>query len=302
MDRLPTLRLLTIFDAVHRLGSMQLAAAELNVTRPAVSQAIRALEEQVGVVLMDRSVKPSVPTEAGERLAQATRSGLRQIGDMIEEIRFSAGVAGRQVTVSCTLGMATHWLMPRLGSFYARNQEIMVNVQAPPTDMPAFAAGIDIALRYGAQAWTDGWTEKLFDERVCPVGRPEVIERLGTLRELAAATLVHVRAPRSHGWAGWTDYLAAKGLGRPRGPAQLFDNYVQAVQAALDGRGVMLGWRSITEALVAEGRLAALPGGECDFGTAYWASCAPESRQKPAAAAFMEWICEEARNWTTGDG
>ncbi len=99
MDRLPTLRLLTIFDAVHRLGSMQLAAAELNVTRPAVSQAIRALEEQVGVVLMDRSVKPSVPTEAGERLAQATRSGLRQIGDMIEEIRFSAGVAGRQVTV-----------------------------------------------------------------------------------------------------------------------------------------------------------------------------------------------------------
>lgn len=296
MDRLPPLRLLTIFDAVQRLGSMQRAAAEMNVTRPAISQAIRALEDHVGARLMDRSVKPAVATEAGHRLAQATRSGLLQMADAIEEIRLAAGLAERQVTVCCTLGMATHWLMPRLADFYAQHPDIMVNVQAPPSDMPVFAAGIDIALRYGPRPWTDGATELLFPERICPVGSSEVIAALGEdpgrLREM---TLIHVRVPQSFGWAGWPEYLAARGQGRPQGPKQVFDNYIQAVQAALDGRGVMLGWRSITAALVAEGRLVDLPGGACDFGTAYWATCAPGSQDRPAASAFMRWISDASR-------
>lgn len=293
MDRLPALRLLTIFDAVQRLGSMQLAAAEMNVTRPAVSQAIRALEDHVGARLMDRSVKPAVATEAGRRLAQATRSGLLQMADAIEEIRLATNLAQRQVTVCCTLGMATYWLMPRLADFYAQHPDIMVNVQAPPSDLPLFAAGIDIALRYGAKPWTDGDTELLFPERTCPVGRAEVIAALaeGPAR-LREATLIHVRVPQSYGWAGWSEYLAKRGQGRPHGPKHVYDNYIQAVQAALDGRGAMLGWRSVTSALVAEGRLVELPDGACDFGTAYWATCAPSSQNRPAANAFMEWISE----------
>lgn len=304
MDRLPPLRLLMIFDAVHRLGSMQRAAVEMNVTRPAVSQAVRALEDHVGAQLMDRSVKPARATEAGLRLAQATRNGLVRIADAIEEIRHAANLADRQVTVCCTLGMATHWLMPRLPGFYAQHPGIMVNVQAPPTDLPVFAAGVDIALRYGAGPWPDGETRLLFPERACPVGAADVMKPLADdPARLSAAPLIHVRVPRSYGWAGWTEYLAACGRARgttrptPRqtGPRQVFDNYIHAVQAALGSRGVMLGWRSITDALVAEGRLAALPGGALDFGTSYWASCAPESDGRPAVRAFMAWICAASR-------
>lgn len=291
LDRLPPLRLLTIFDAVQRHGSMQRAASELNVTRPAVSQAIRALEDHIGAALLDRSVRPSAVTEAGLRLAQAIRGGLAQISEAIEDIRLSNGLAERQVTVCCTLGMATHWLMPRLVGFYATRPEIMVNVQAPPFDLPALGAGIDIALRYGPKSWKDGDTIRLFSELVCPVGSAAVMARLqGDPERLTEATLIHVRVPQSHGWSGWPDYLAARGLPRARGQKLTFDNYIQAVQAALDGRGVMLGWRSITAALVAEGRLVALPGGNHDFGTAYWATCGPASQHKPAALAFMAWL------------
>ncbi|MCX2721231.1 LysR substrate-binding domain-containing protein [Roseibium salinum] len=293
MNRLPPLRLLVTFDAVQRLGSMQLAASELNVTRPAVTQAIKALEDQIGVPLMDRRCKPSVPTEAGERLARATRNGLSLIADSIEEIRYSAGLAGRQITVSCTLGMATHWLMPRLPQFYARHPDILVNLQTPPSDLPAFATGVDIALRYGGDDWRDGETVKLFDEQACPVGRAGLIEAAMAHPEgLLAAPLIHVRSPHAHHWASWPEYFAARELGRPHGPMQVFDNYIQAVQAALDGRGVMLGWRSITESRVQDGTFAALPDGGCDFGTAYWVTCSRDSQRKPAARAFMEWITE----------
>ena len=59
MDRLPPLRLLTTFEAVSRLGSMREAAARLNVTQPAVSQALKALEDHVGAGLIDRSTRPA---------------------------------------------------------------------------------------------------------------------------------------------------------------------------------------------------------------------------------------------------
>ncbi|EFO32690.1 LysR family transcriptional regulator [Roseibium sp. TrichSKD4] len=291
MDRLPPLRLLIIFDAVQRLGSMQRAASELNVTRPAVSQAIRALEDYVGVQLVDRSVKPAAATEAGERLAFATRRGLEQISEAIDDIRQTIGLAERQVTVCCTLGMATYWLMPRLAGFYAAYPDIMVNVQAPPSDLPVMSAGIDVALRYSAKPWKDGATERLFSESVCPVASPKVMADLVETPDLLSrVTLNHVRVPERYGWAGWRDYLKARGLPRSQRTGQVFDNYIQAVQATLDGRGVMLGWRSITSALVDEGRLVALPGGVHDFGTAYWATCAPESEHKPAAQAFMIWV------------
>lgn len=299
MHHLPALRLLTIFDAVQRLGTMQAAAAEMNVTRPAVSQAIRALEDQIGVPLMDRSTKPARMTEAGGRLAHATRTGLGGISDTIADIRQDAGLGGQHVTVSCTLGMATHWLMPRLAGFYAEHPQIMVNVQAPPGDIPGLAVGVDVALRYGPTPWPDGQTKKLFDERVCPVAAPDLIARLVQgPQDLALAPLIHVRAPRSFGWAGWPEYLAAKGLPRAQGPGQVFDNYIQAAQAAVQGRGVMLGWRSITDALVVEGRLAEVPCGECDLGTAYWVTRPPDGQNRKSAQMFVNWIVTTARNTT----
>ncbi|MGZ9811396.1 LysR substrate-binding domain-containing protein [Pseudoroseicyclus sp. H15] len=285
MSRLPPLRLLATFEAVARLGSMRAAAASLNVTQPAVTQALKALEDHVGAPLLDRATRPARLTAAGEQLARVTREGLGAITAAIEDIRSRADLAEAQVTVACTLGMATYWLMPRLPGFYAAHPDITVNVQAPPTDLPALSPGIDVALRYGAGDWRDGATRKLFDEEVCPVGRPDLITRL---TDLSTAPLIHVRSAQNLHWAGWPEYLAARGLPRARQPGQSFDNYVQATQAALDGRGVMLGWQSITARLVAEGALAPWPGGAMDLGTAYWVTEAPSL--SAGAQAFLEWL------------
>ncbi|QPM92373.1 LysR substrate-binding domain-containing protein [Pseudooceanicola algae] len=292
MDRLPPLRLLVTFEALSRHGSMRDAAARLNVTQPAVSQALRALEEHVGVALIDRSVRPARLTEAGEMLARAVREGLARISATLEDIRALNTEDERQVTLSCTLGMATYWLMPRLPSFYARHPEITVNVQAPATDLPVLTPGIDVALRYGTGGWREGLTRKLFDELICPVGAPALIERL--LADgigLATAPLIHVRSPHNQHWAGWEDYLQACGTSRPRGGGQSFNNYVQAAQAVYDGRGLMLGWRSITGRAVQEGALKLWPGGTVDLGTAYYVTTTSVPSQD--TRAFVDWVCEE---------
>jgi len=291
MIRLPPLRLLVTFESVARLGAMREAANELNVTRPAITQALRALEDHIGVMLLDRSRRPARLTPSGHLLANATRDSLEGIVSAIEEIRDDAAAEAQRLTVSCTLGMATYWLMPRLPNFYAKYPDVLVNVQAPPTDMPSISAGVDLALRYGTGGWTDGLTTKLFDETVCPVGRPETVERLvANNHGLDQAQLIHVSSPDTHHWAGWDDYLKLAGLKRSILRGQTFDNYIQAVQAALDGRGLILGWRSITEALVAEGALTAWPDGEVDFGTAYFVTVSETAAVKTSTKAFMQWL------------
>ena len=295
MDRLPPLRLLTTFEAVARLGSMSQAAGRLNVSQPAVTQALKALEDHVGTPLMDRNTRPARLTEAGLLLARATREGLDMITAAIEEIRAHSGLEAQRLTVACTLGMATYWLMPRLNDFYTRHPELLVNVQAPPTDMLRMSPDIDLVLRYGTGSWDDGDTIKMFDEQMCPVGRPALVEHLMNRGEsLDNAPLIHVRKVESRQWEGWSDYLSRRGLGKPRATGQVFDNYVQAVQAALDGRGLMLGWRSITDGHVADGSLVSWPNAALSVGTAYYATVSRTAASKPSVGAFVTWLADQS--------
>lgn len=309
MDRLPPLRLLTVFETVNRLGGARAAAAELNVSQSAVSQALKSLEEHVGAPLFDRSSRPARLTPAGRRLSDAAREGLALIAEAIHEIRVADAQAGA-ITVACTLGMATHWLMPRLPLFYARWPDTLVSVQADPGDLKAVSdpgggarapAGVDVVLHYRGQRAGDaalsGRTRRLFPERIAPVGRPDVLARAALHPDgLSGAPLIHVSSDPGARWESWPDYFRACRLSPPRGKGLRFSTYVHAVQAALDGHGIMLGWRSITGDLTDEGRLAEWPGGAVDFGSAYFVTLAPEAAEKPAARHFADWVLEE------GDG
>ena len=189
--------------------------------------------------------------------------------------------------------MATYWLMPRLPEFYAENGQITVNVQAPATDLPVLTPGIDVAFRYGTGGWREGRTEKLFDEMICPVGAPSLIDRLlAEGRGLDDAPLIHVRSPTNQHWAGWEDYLSARGLARARTGGQHFDNYVQAAQAVYDGRGLMLGWRSITGRAVQDGALRHWPDGTVDLGTSYFVTT--NSVPSQDTQIFIDWIRTQA--------
>ncbi|MFK5977734.1 MAG: LysR family transcriptional regulator [Rhizobiaceae bacterium] len=295
MKRLPPLRLLVTFEAIARLGAMREAAAELNVTQPAITQAMKTLEEHVGVRLLDRSRRPARLTAAGQQLARVTRDGLDLISRTIEEIRSDANDEEHQLTVSCTLGIATYWLMPRLPDFYSRHPDILVNVQAPLLDVPTISAGVDLALRYGTGGWNDGKTIKLFDEVVCPVGCPAMIEALLTEGiGLDRAQLIHVRSLDSSHWASWSDYLKLAEVQRIAGAEQYFANYIQAVQAALDGRGLILGWRSITGDFVEEGALIPWPDGNIDLGTGYYMTLSSAGVAKKSTEAFFKWLGEQS--------
>ncbi|NEY91793.1 LysR family transcriptional regulator [Rhodobacteraceae bacterium KMS-5] len=275
---------------MHRTGSLQRAAAEMNVSQPAISQAIKALETHIGAQLLDRSTRPPSLTEAGRLLHRAVTEGLGRLGDAIAQIQALQRVAPGSVTVACSVGTATYWLMPRLIGFYADHPSLSVNVKTTAQGAPALTPGVDLAIRYGLGDWADGLVIKLFEESVVPVGHPTLARRIADEGlELADMPLLHVHAGEDN-WLSWGEYLKNARLTAPASSGLRFTNYVQATQAALAGLGVMLGWSSNTADLLANGSLVALPFPRLQPREAFYMVISVERDHHTAVRQLADWL------------
>src|SRR5258708_4028205 len=83
---LPSSNALFVFDAAARNGSFTAAAAELNVTQPAVSRMLGRFEDYLGVRLFDRTAGGATLTEEGELLYRRVTDGFRSIESGLIEI------------------------------------------------------------------------------------------------------------------------------------------------------------------------------------------------------------------------
>ena len=127
------LRQLITFRTVVDKGSFSQAAEELEISQPAVSFQIRALEESLGHRLLDRSGRRVSLTEAGEVVYRGAR---RMIG-LAAELERDVGEIGTKVSGRLVLGSSTgpgEVLLPRLlGAFHSAYPEVRVSLQVSDT-------------------------------------------------------------------------------------------------------------------------------------------------------------------------
>nr|WP_247750034.1 LysR substrate-binding domain-containing protein [Agrobacterium sp. S2/73] len=289
---LPPLRLFTVFESVLRHRGVKHAADELNVSQPAISQSLRQLEESLGVKLLDRSTRPLTVTEAGAILLRATTESIAKISEAIIEIDELRDASSAYITVACSVGFATFWLMPRLSSFYASHPDVSVNVVTTVQGAPRLLPGIDIAIRFGNGAWNDGKVRKLFDERVDAVCSPAFLSRAKDPNTLIdTAPLIHVDVEDER-WLTWEYFLSATGASlRKKTDGPRFTNYIQASQAAIAGQGLMLGWRSITGDAVKEGQLVTILDKPLIPKDSFFLVLPPSTSVKaPQRQQFSDWL------------
>lgn len=98
---MPDLRALETFVAVCDANSMVLAAERLGLSQSAVSQAIKSLEESLGLVLMDREVRPARPTHAGRVLHEVSAQLLSQARAAMDHVRATARQELAQIRMGC---------------------------------------------------------------------------------------------------------------------------------------------------------------------------------------------------------
>lgn len=292
--RLPSLDLLRGFVAVGRRMSVTLAAQDLCLTQSAVSRQVQALEEMLGVKLLVRGYRSISFTPEGERLFQSADGAVRQLQDVIGQIRGQAG--RRMVTLTAAGGVTGLWLVERLGTFLEAHPDIEVRVSSNIRAIDLQSEGIDLAIRYGPRETMPKGAEYLFGETIVPVAHPSLgVHALAGVADLEQQVLLEFDGPYRP-WLQWGEWLAAQGWDNARPKAILrFNQYDQLIHAAVAGQGIALGRKALVSAMLADGRLRALQAPQAGPAPehAYWLLHG-EHEPRPEVLEVMQWIRAES--------
>jgi DNA-binding transcriptional LysR family regulator len=127
------LRLLRFFVAVIDHGGVTRAAEAMFIAQPSVSQALRTLEQRLGVDLFERVGRNLELTPAGRELEVRARGVLAQVEDVRDDVSAVARAERGRITVSAVSTLAIHPLGPWVRELLADHPDLEVHVLEPDT-------------------------------------------------------------------------------------------------------------------------------------------------------------------------
>ena len=297
-DDLPPLNALRAFAAAGRHRSISRAAQELHVTPAAVSHQVKALEEYLGTPLFRRRSNRLELTDAGEALLPGLTDGFTALQLAVDSLRTHDRHGALVLSVAPVF--AAKWLIPRLPGFQARHPEIDVRVSASLELADFERDGVDAAVRVGRGHYDGLISDRLFGEAVAPMCSPALLERdqpLARPEDLRHHVLLHFDWPGGEtvvpDWEIWLRARSVGGVDASHGPRFTQPDY--AMQAAVEGAGVVLGWRTLAEADLNAGRLVMPFEGTMPADVAFHLVYPEAGLQRSKLMAFREWLLEESR-------
>jgi DNA-binding transcriptional LysR family regulator len=232
----------TAFLAVAERGGFSAAARALGVSASAVSQAVRALEERIGIPLVVRTTRSVRLTEAGELLARRAGPAVSTVAQALDATAGEAGqVAG---TLRLTVGRIAVPLVvdPVLRALLARHPRLAIDVSVDDRFVDIVAERFDAGVRLSESIEPDLAAVRLTPPfRFVVVASPDYLAARGVPRapdDLLEHDAIVYRSPTTGAIQRWD--LERKGRTRlvaVRGRVTCNDARL-LVRGALDGLGV----------------------------------------------------------------
>jgi LysR family transcriptional regulator (chromosome initiation inhibitor) len=248
---------LAAFQAVIDEGSFEAAARVLHISRGAVSQRIRLLEERIGQVLIRRA-QPCTPTQAGQALARMARQVQLLHGETLRELGRWPADARSQIAIAVNADSLATWFLAALAPA-AQSAGVVFDVRVDDQD-------------HTAALLRDGTVLAAVTAQPVPVQGCRV-EKLGAMRYLAVCSQAFKRQWFTGGVNAQTlavaphlvfnrkDALQAAFIRQllerdkrrfagalPKPPA----HYIPASAGFLEAAALGLGWGMVPETMAAE--------------------------------------------------
>ena len=249
---------LTAFAAVARLRSFRKAALERGVSASALSHALRALEERLGVRLLNRTTRSVTPTEAGQLLLARLAPAMREIDDALLDLSALQDVPAGRLRLNVPRPAARLLLAPMLASFVTRYPRVQVEVVTDDGMIDIVRDGFDAGIRFGEQVAAD--------MIAVPVGAPQPFVVVaspgylqahgtpGTPRDLLGHACIGRRFPSGRQYA-WEFGAVGESVSIAVGGPLVFDDDALMLGAARDGAALAYVYAADAHADIAAGRL-----------------------------------------------
>jgi DNA-binding transcriptional LysR family regulator len=260
---LPNFNGLVAFEATIRNRSMTLAAEELGITQPLVSQRIRALEDLLGGVLINRGKKPLAPTPAGQKFYNDLKGPMSSILRATDHAKNNLQDTKTKISISAYFGFSFHWLMPRLQRLQQAFPDYLFEILPTNSLNDLVTSHADILFHFSTHVGRYQFEELLIPEEVFPVCSTQFAEKMGlkegqSLTDLRNLPLLHKDVDDLR-WLNWQRWSEVLGVTPSNSPVSFrYNNYPLVVEAAINGHGLCLGWEGLINPFITEGKLIAL--------------------------------------------
>ena len=195
---LPSLRAIKAFSAVAHEGSFARAAAQLGISRSAVSHLISDLERQVGVRLLDRTRGHIEATHDGKALLAGLGDAVLRIEAAIEAIRTDRS----SIRLTTVATIASCWLLPRLPRLQATHPHVQLAISTTTHAVDFSADEVDCGIRHGMGLWPGLESTLLFKETLVLAGPPSLLRRINA-KQVARSLHSFPSLVRRRGAAIW---------------------------------------------------------------------------------------------------
>lgn len=287
---------LLAFHVTAKEKSFTKAARQLNVGQPAVSHAVRQLEDMLDTVLFERVYRGVTLTPDGKLLAKHLNKGFAEIERGLAAIRDKNQ---QQITIYVSTSLASHWLMPRIARFTRQHPDIQLRCMTQDTDEAVQKGNFDLCVPLGQVPWDDFQRVKLVDEVILPVCSKSYLEEsqaLTNIEDLTNHALIH-QEERMKPRLEWRQFFEDSNLSYRNSTAdQTFSDYSIVLQAAVEGQGVALGWKHLVTSLIEEGKLVAPLDVEIKTEHPFYILIPKDKANNESILLLRDWLLDEMVN------
>ena len=255
--KLPPLTSIPAFEAVCRHGSFTKAAYELNLTQAAISRQIIKLEQDLGVTLFERRSRDVGLTIDGERFARSVNPAINSIGDAAQTMRAS-GTESDQLVIFSEMCLAAYLVVPLMPRFQALFPQVTIKLLTSSEPMEEIMEPFDIGFQYGMADKRMFTSVSTWSDEIIVVCSPDFKRTLPEeidIRDLQKMPLIHTQQT-GPGWISWSGFFDKFGNNlKENKPSLVFNAHNSAIDAAISGSGLVLGWRFLVNRAIEEGKL-----------------------------------------------
>jgi len=283
---------LAIFSVVARERSFTRAAAQLGISQPALSRAMRQLEERLGVRLLARTTRSVSPTEAGEHLLRVITPRFEEINTELALLSAFRDKPAGKLRITAGEHAAITVLQPVLAKLLPNHPDIQIEVIVDYGLTDIVAEGFDAGVRLGEQIAKDMIAVRIGpDVRMAVVGSPTYFAqhpRPKTPRDLIRHNCITIRLPTYGGIFAWEFEKKGEEL-KVRVEGQLvFNNIAMRLDAALKGLGLAYMPEDLVQSHVAKGRLIRVLSDWCPSFPGYHLYYPSRRQSSPAFTLFRD--------------
>jgi DNA-binding transcriptional LysR family regulator len=251
---------LNAFVAVAERANFARAAAHLGINASTISQTIRALEDRLGMRLLNRTTRSVALTVAGEKLLERIRPAITELGAAVEDLNELRDTPAGTLRLNVSSVAAEVVLAPVMKSFLATYPAISLDIVVDDTNADIVSGRFDAGIRVGRRVARDMQVVRVTEpSRLIAFASPEYLS-------------LHP-APKSppdlqqHNCISFRKDLQCMPWEFSKGKSKFemsvsgsltVNNMDLAVRAALDGIGIGYTIESCIAAHIAAGRLVPL--------------------------------------------